>query len=400
MGFLDLIKLSTRMFKARTSRTILTVLGMGVGIGAILFLVSLGYGLQKTLLNKITTSDSLLTLDVSESSAEEIKMDSNKIKEIENIDGVSEVSPRFNVSAQGKIGELTSDLMVAGIKPSFLKLGGLRMFRGKSISDEEPNGVIMTSSSAQAFNISVDEIVGENIEFVFSLSEQNNSDPIRSESKKIPSKNKYKVIGIIEEDENIIYVNSVTLENLNVNRFDQLKVKCLNSNFMGSVRDEISGLGFMVSSLSDAVDQANKVFRVIQMVLGGFGVIALIVSAIGMFNTMTIALLERTTEIGVMKSIGASDLNISMIFATEATIMGFLGGLGGVVMGLATGNFFNILINTVAVRFGGEKLDLFYTPLWFIIIIISFGTIVGLMTGIIPARRASKIDPLDALKNK
>jgi putative ABC transport system permease protein len=134
--------------------------------------------------------------------------------------------------------------------------------------------------------------------------------------------------------------------------------------------------------------------------LGGFGVIALIVSAIGMFNTMTIALLERTTEIGVMKSIGASDLNISMIFATEATIMGFLGGLGGVVMGLATGNFFNILINTVAVRFGGEKLDLFYTPLWFIIIIISFGTIVGLMTGIIPARRASKIDPLDALKNK
>ena len=66
MRFIDLFKLSTRMFKARTSRTLLTVLGMSIGIGAILFLVSLGYGLQKTLLEKITTADSLLTLDVSE----------------------------------------------------------------------------------------------------------------------------------------------------------------------------------------------------------------------------------------------------------------------------------------------------------------------------------------------
>ena len=134
--------------------------------------------------------------------------------------------------------------------------------------------------------------------------------------------------------------------------------------------------------------------------LGCFGVIALIVSAIGMFNTMTIALLERTVEIGIMKSIGASDLSISGMFVTEATIMGFLGGIGGVILGLLTGEIFNALINFVATKFGGTSLDLFFSPPWFIFMIVVFGTVVGCATGVIPARRASNIDPLDALRNK
>jgi len=134
-----------------------------------------------------------------------------------------------------------------------------------------------------------------------------------------------------------------------------------------------------------------------------FGIVALVVSAIGMFNTMTIALLERTEEIGIMKSIGASDFTISMIsmiFVMESTIMGFLGGVGGVILGFAGGSIFNILTNMVAERFGGKAVSLFYSPTWFILAIIIFAAVVGFITGFIPARRASKIDPLDALRYK
>ena len=126
MKFIDLFNLSTRMFKARTSRTLLTVLGMSVGIGAILFLVSLGYGLQKTLLERITTSDSLLTLDVSEAKSGAVALDRDMIKSIENLPGVEDVSPAFQITTQGHIDGLSADLVTMGSKASFLKLGGVK----------------------------------------------------------------------------------------------------------------------------------------------------------------------------------------------------------------------------------------------------------------------------------
>jgi putative ABC transport system permease protein len=101
-----------------------------------------------------------------------------------------------------------------------------------------------------------------------------------------------------------------------------------------------------------------------------------------------------------MKSIGASDFSISMMFVMESTIMGFLGGLGGVVIGILGGEIFNRIINFIASRFGGQAVRLFYSPLWFVTAIIVFSAFVGLITGFAPARRASKIDPLDALRYK
>lgn len=131
-----------------------------------------------------------------------------------------------------------------------------------------------------------------------------------------------------------------------------------------------------------------------------FGIIALLVSAIGMFNTMTIALLERTEEIGIMKSIGASDMTIYIIFVMESTIMGFLGGIFGIVIGSIEGAIFNTLVNLIATHFGGEKVSLFYSPLWFVLTILAFSAFVGFTTGVIPARRAAKTDPLEALRYK
>ena len=128
--------------------------------------------------------------------------------------------------------------------------------------------------------------------------------------------------------------------------------------------------------------------------------IALIVSAIGMFNTMTITLLERTEEIGIMKAIGASKSDISLMFIMESTLMGFLGAVGGVGIGYIGGLVINILINAVATRFGGEAVSLFYSPLWFVMTVIGFGAFVGFLTGVFPARSASRIDALDALRYK
>jgi len=138
----------------------------------------------------------------------------------------------------------------------------------------------------------------------------------------------------------------------------------------------------------------------VQIVLSFFGAVALMVSAIGMFNTMTIALLERTQEIGIMKSLGASNGDIKKTFLVEAVLIGFLGGVSGILTGIGASEIFNFGVNKLAGSFGGDKVDLFYIPIEFMLMILVFSTTVGLMTGFYPARRAAKLNPLDALRYK
>lgn len=394
------------MFKARTSRTILTVLGMSIGIGAILFLVSLGFGLQDTLLSRITTADSLLTLDISEAKSGIVSLDKDLIAKIQEMPGVEDISPSFEVNTQGHLEELSADLSVIGAKPSFLKLDGAKAASGELISDANPEGIVINSAVSQVFGKTPEEMLGKEMTFTFFIPKQTVStneeldEGLEIENDRIDIKKKFKIIGTLEGEDNIVYINSISLAELQISRFTRLKVKCRDTQIMGTVRDSILEYGLLVSSLSETVDQAKKIFKVVQIVLMLFGIISLVVSAIGMFNTMTISLMERTEEIGIMKSIGASDTNISIMFFMEASIMGFLGGVSGVCIGWLGGQSFNGLINFIATKFGGEKVSLFSSPTWLVVGILASSAFVGFLTGVVPARRASKTDPLDALRYK
>ncbi len=399
MKFIDIFKLSTRMFKARASRTFLTILGMSVGIGAILFLVSLGYGLQKTILEKITTSDSLLSLDVSPNRSSQAILNKASIQKIEKISGVAKVSPSYQLNAQGQMDDLIVEVSATVVDPLYLRLAGTKLTNGKLINDQDLNGIIISSSVAKIFGKKDAEIIGKSMSFNFSLPKKE-SEKFSSEVEKYTPQNKFKIIGVIASDSNVIYVNTQSLSMIKVTKFNHLKIKCRNSEAIPFIQKKLINRGYLVSSLSNTVNQANKVFRVIKIILMLFGFIALVVSAIGMFNTMTITLLERTEEIGIMKSIGASDTMISLMFVTEATIMGFLGGLSGVIIGFLEGKAFNLAVNLIATHLGGERVSLFYSPPWFVLSILIFSLIVGFLTGVIPARRASRIDPLEALRYK
>jgi putative ABC transport system permease protein len=403
MRFFDLLKLSLRMFKARTMRTLLTVFGMSIGIAAILFLVSFGYGLQKTLLERITTSDSLVTLDIAPAGSDSPPLDNTLIQTLQNMQGVTDVVPAVTLSSQGKFNSITFDLEATGSKASFLKLSGKKMLAGSFPDETHPeNTVILTSAIVNIFGKQPYNMIGK--EFTLTFFAQTQNDAQQSPAKKsLTSKtfsHTYIISGIVDSEENIAFVPLDTIDQSAYTHFSQLKVKCQSTGVMASIRNNIIALNLIASSISETVDQANKVFRIIQIVLMLFGVIALVVSAIGMFNTMTIALLERTEEIGIMKSIGASKTSVSLMFIVEATLMGFLGGVFGVVFGLLFGAISNFLINLIASRFGGQAVNLFYSPLWFIVSIIVFGSFVGLLTGVFPARKASHIDPLDALRYK
>lgn len=399
----DLLSLSTRTFKTRLLRTSLTILGMSVGIGAVLFLVSLGYGLQLTVLNRITTADALLSLDVSAGQSELFKLDPASIEKISKLSNVAEVSPVRALSSQITLNNVTGLVSLYSVRPSYFGLSGLSLYKGRFFTShtgtQTPRELVVSSAMTTLFDIDPDAIIGKTVLVSIFVPRTTEEGVEETESLDLPDL--FTIVGVVQDDrESFMYAPDDTLTQIPVDVYIGAKVKVVNADLMGPLRDQIIDMGFFVSVLQDTIDQVKKIFSIIQIVLGLFGLIALIVSAIGMFNTMTVLLLERTNEIGIMRSIGVTRSDVAKLFIFESMIMGFLGGLGGVLLGYLGGVVSNIGVNLLANHFGGQSINLFYRPLWFIVLIISFSTIIGFFTGIFPARRAARIKPLEALRYK
>ncbi len=400
MKLKNLIKLSGRNFTVRPLRAFLTILGVSVGIGTILFLVSLGYGIQKIILDRITTSDSLLSLEISPGPSGIVKLTFEKTEEIKQIPEVAQVSPMVSYSGQISHDNLTGDGVIYGADSSYFSLSGIAPKYGKIYGGDSSDEAVITTAGLNLLNIPVNEAIGKDLSLIFFMDETGEDGVEQIKIAELETK--YKISGIIESnDSNYVFVPLSSFPNdIGIKYYNGLQVKIHKSEYMEKVRDEIINKGFMVSALSDVIDQANKIFKIIQIVLLLFGLVALIISAIGMFNTMTIALLERINEIGIMRAIGATSSNIRWLFIIESTIMGFLGGIGGVAVGLIGGKAVNVGLNFLAKSFGGQPVNLFFSPNWFILFIIIFSALVGFLTGLYPSKKAAGLNPLDALRYK
>lgn len=387
------------MFQTRRMRTFLTILGIGIGIGAILFLVSLGYGLQRALLSQITSSDALLSLDVVQGEKTAAPLNAHLAETIKKFPEVDEVEPM--VSARGQISyrDTTVDVVINGSSQRFLRFSNIRSSAGGEFSDDRKE-IMVSEAISESLNIEEgNALIGAEVNLSL-LAANTNKEGIET-LHLISQPDVFSVIGIIEGDASAaVYAPTKQLIGVDFDSYSQIKIKVNNTKDLEEVRNKVVEMGFVVAALSDVVDQANKVFNILQVILAVFGVVALAVSAIGMFNTMTIALMERTHEVGIMKSLGASRTDIMFMFITEAVIMGFLGGVAGLFIGFGAGEAVNFLLNILAKNLGGKTVDIFYTPLWFAATIVLFSTLVGFTTGLWPARRAGRLNPLEAVKYK
>ena len=403
MKTVDLLRLSSRMFKSRMSRTILTITGVSVGIATILFLVSMGYGLQRLLLEKITTSEALLTVDVTAGSNDAFILTNESLEEFTALEGVEKVSPQVDLPAQIAFDDLTSDVLVHLTQPDFFSLSGMETIGGALFEEGDTQKIVVSQAFSLLFGLDDTTVIGSEVDltlFVPEISTEEDSGGILSLDI-LEFDEPFEIVGLLADDaQPMVFVPLDILSTRAVPFYQLVKVKMTATEFLEPVRQHILDLGFSVSALSDLVDQANKIFFAFQIILAIFGVFALIVSAIGLINTMTIALLERTQEIGVMKSIGAARRDIANLFLMESSMIGFLGGFFGVLLGYGAGEGFNLFVNILAKNLGGDPVDLFDRPLWFIATIIVFSTVVGVIAGIMPSRRAAKINPLSAIKYK
>lgn len=215
----------------------------------------------------------------------------------------------------------------------------------------------------------------------------------------LTSEEVYKVVGVVEDDEaQFIYIPIQDMNILGITNYSQVKVQVDNERNMASIRESIESMGYKTASTGDTVAEVEAFFAGLRNILGFLGFIALGVASLGMFNTLTVSLLERSREIGGMKTMGMVSGEIQELFLAEAMIMGFGGGLGGLVLGAVIGKLISYSVSIVAITQGVGYLDLTFIPISLVIFIITCSFVVGVITGLYPAYRAKKISALNALR--
>lgn len=210
----------------------------------------------------------------------------------------------------------------------------------------------------------------------------------------------YTIVGITpESDTPIAYVPFIDLRSLGVNRYSQIRVVTSSTDTLESVRATIESLGYATTSVADTVTQIDRLFSSLRLLLSVLGTVALSVAALGMFNTLTVSLLERTHEVGLLKALGMSSDEVRELFLTESMIMGFFGGVLGLLIGVFSGKMLGVLLSSISLSRGGAgAITISQTPLSFILVILTISLLIGILTGWYPARRATKISALDALR--
>jgi len=211
-------------------------------------------------------------------------------------------------------------------------------------------------------------------------------------SKPVP----YTIVGVIKDDSRqIIFTPLQDVLDVGVQRFTLAKILAKNEIALKAVRERVEALGYSTQSIVDTLAQVNKLFVVMRFLLGSFGMIAFIVAVVGMFNTLTVSLLERTREIGVMKTLGTTDADVMRMMFAESMMIGLLGGLSGIFLGVGLGNGINLLGSFFR---EDRTINLFVTPFEFMVLIFVFSVVIGLVTGFYPSQRAKRISALNALR--
>jgi putative ABC transport system permease protein len=177
-----------------------------------------------------------------------------------------------------------------------------------------------------------------------------------------------------------------------------LSVRVRSPKDVQAVETAIKKMGFNTFSIVDATRSMRQFFAVLDLFLGIFGSLALAVASIGIVNTLVMAILERRREIGIMKAIGASDIDVKKLFFAEAGAMGVLGGAVGVALGWAIGRVINVGTNIYLRRQELPPEQIWFVPWWLVLGAVGFAILVSLISGLYPASRAAQLDPVQALR--
>jgi acetoin utilization transport system permease protein len=449
---IELIDLSIQNMISKKNRFSITVGGMTVGIAGIVFLVSVGYGLQAMVIDRVARLDEMRQTDVSVLPGSKLFLDDETLDSFNEIENIELALPQIAVVGKVNFNNSVTDMAVYGVTQKYLKQSAISPVRGDVFESNQLETDVTVSKENVEVSPSGDsdpsdrellgdlvEVEGESdledtfvvskVQFPDSFKDRNavvnrgflrvlaidEEDAMgetftvsfvatqRSElglqSRIESSSVDYNIVGITPDDATpLFYVPFIHLRVLGIDNYSQVKVVAKDDKDLPTIRQEIEAQGYGTTSVVDTVAEIEGLFSTMRTVLALLGTIALLVAGLGMFNTLTVSLLERTREIGLLKAMGMKSDEVRELFLAESMIMGSLGGFLGIIVGLIVGKILELGLSIYASANGAGAVKIIDMPILFVISIISISFIVGIITGIYPAMRATKISALNALR--
>lgn len=166
------------------------------------------------------------------------------------------------------------------------------------------------------------------------------------------------------------------------------------------IKDSIEAMGYRCFSYAEEFEQFRRFAFYFDLMLGVIGLVAIITASLGIVNTMVMSIIERRREIGVLKSLGADQADIRMLFLVESGVIGTLGAAGGILLGWVVTRIISAIARSIMTKQGLDPVELFRLPLWLILLALGFGLLVSIAAGLFPAIRAARVDPVEALRQE
>lgn len=403
MEYKDLFLQSIQSLKKNIMRTSLTMLGIVIGISAVILIVSIGQGAVKFITNELTAFGTNFfqinpgSTAISSFAGGQKTLTLEDAKAIENdssLTNVESVIPFVTSSVKVSANGIDKSLLIYGMDEKAEKILNTDVIYGRFFSAED------VDSSSRVAVLGADAAVdffGEN------------TDPV-GETIRIDNK-PFRIIGVVKSSSgffggffnNTAYIPIKVALNQIIGQgagLQEIDVSVYNTDLLNQTMDDVEVLlrdrhsigegeenDFIMQSFQDALTTVQTITGLLTLVVAAISGISLVVGGVGVMNIMLVTVTERTREIGLLKAIGAKQQDILAQFLTEAVVITLLGGVIGVIIGI-----------------GGAFLVSLFVPIPFtisipaILIAVGVAALVGIVFGLYPARRAAKLSPIDALR--
>ncbi len=449
MKFLDMLGLSASNLLKRKVRTVLTVLGVVIGVASIVVMVSLGLGLNKSVMDSMSEYASLTEVTVREGDTTSTNWKDRKyltgdlMEELARLPHVEYVAPIINFNVLAKFGAYSAYLNLNATTVRYIRDQNIQVGEGELPSEQDKELKLFFGNMVQQDFMTKNgkgywetgelpkvDLMHDSIMYILDTeryyafqngSTDGNGGPARAPKKyllqtagvaaggpdewKMYSYNTYcdieKLIPILKKEfKNRLIPGQPTSKSgkpLKEIYYNQLMVVCDDMENVGEVDQAIRNMGYTTYNDSDWIKSQQQTMNMIEAVLGGIGAVSLLVAAIGIANTMMMSIYERTKEIGVMKVLGCDIHNIQAMFLMEAGFIGFIGGIIGLIISYGISYAINMVVASTGAM--GLEGDISYIPFWLAGLSLIFAIVVGMISGFFPSRRAMQLSPLAAIHN-
>jgi putative ABC transport system permease protein len=404
-------------------RNVLTAAGVLIGIITLVAMVSFGVGVQREVQRNFETvglenifvspsfsEDAFESFDPFAPPRPEQALTPALVAELEGISGVTAVTPQLRlpsgVNLTLELGEQSLPVRTsADFGERTFQFGGVNEpLAGQTFNEGYSQGIVLVSALADRLlqpGQTYADLVGQTVSLTAKLP--------RGEAETFPAT----IIGVRQGfstrtiDLGVAEATVIKAwwfgrpDILEQDGYDTVIVRAQNLATVPAVSEAIQSFSLQTQSLEAILAVANQVLALLQALLGSVGALALLVAALGVANTMMMAIYERTREIGVLKALGASPGEIRLLFTTEAALIGLIGGVFGLIFGTLLGRLVDWAAHRYLINEGVTGVgQLSVVPPWLAIGALIFAALIGLLAGLYPAARAARLDPVQALRHE